>query len=91
VYEAGQEALKKHPLGKYGVFVAHGIGMVSHEQPVINPQVHRPLEAGMVLSVETEFRHPDIGHVKIEDAVAITPDGSEGLGDFGREWQIVGK
>ncbi|MBI4639135.1 MAG: aminopeptidase P family protein [Candidatus Tectomicrobia bacterium] len=91
VYEAGQEALKRHPLGKYGVFVAHGIGMVSHEQPVINSQIHRSLEAGMVLSIETEFRHPDIGHVKIEDAIAVTPHGNEGLGDLGREWQIIGK
>ncbi len=85
----GDEAVKASPFAAYGRFVAHGIGMVSHEQPVIQPGNERPLAAGMVLSIETEFRHPEVGHVKIEDAVAITPTGCEGLGDQGREWQIV--
>ena len=26
-----------------------------------------------------------VGHVKIEDAVAVTEDGCEGLGDLGRD------
>ncbi|MER3398065.1 MAG: hypothetical protein C4316_05915 [Chloroflexota bacterium] len=86
----GQEAVAALPFRAYGRFVAHGIGMVSHEEPRINPDNPRPLEAGMVLSVETEFRHPEVGHVKIEDAVVLTPAGCEGLGDLGREWQIVG-
>ena len=43
----------------------------------------------MVLSIETELIHPEVGHVKIEDAVAVTATGCEGLGDLGREWQVV--
>lgn len=86
---AGQDAMKRLPHGSIGRFVAHGIGMVSHEQPMIRPDSHRPVEAGMVLSVETEFLHPDVGHVKIEDVVAVTPQGYEGMGDLGRDWQIV--
>jgi Xaa-Pro aminopeptidase len=43
----------------------------------------------MVLSIETEFLHPEVGHVKIEDAVAVTADGCEGLGDLGRDWFVV--
>jgi Xaa-Pro aminopeptidase len=70
-------------------YLTHGIGMVSHEQPEISPTNSRPLEAGMVLSIETEFIHPEIGHVKIEDAVAVTETGCEGLGDLGREWHVV--
>lgn len=75
-----------------GRIVAHGIGMVSHEQPMINrpEQSGRTLAVGHVLSVETEFHHPEVGHVKIEDTIAITPNGAEGLGDIGRELQIVG-
>ena len=65
--------------------------MVSHEQPHITPTNRHPLEPGIVLSIETEFIHPEVGHVKIEDAVAVTESGCEGLGDIGREWQIVGK
>ena len=85
----GERAVREHRFGPYGHFVAHGIGMVSHEQPNITPTNPRPLEAGMVLSIETEFIHPEVGHVKIEDAVAVTEMGCEGLGDLGREWQVV--
>jgi Xaa-Pro aminopeptidase len=63
--------------------------MVSHEQPDLSALGQRLLEAGMVLSIETDFIHPDVGHVKIEDAVAVTDAGCEGLGDLGREWHVV--
>jgi len=85
----GERAVRQHKLASYGRFVAHGIGMVSHEQPNITPTNPRPLEAGMVLSIETEFIHPEVGHVKIEDAVAVTEMGCEGLGDLRREWQVA--
>jgi len=85
----GERAVREHRFAPYGRFVAHGIGMVSHEQPHISPTNPRPLESGMVLSIETEFIHPEVGHVKIEDAVAVTEAGCEGLGDLGREWQVV--
>ena len=85
----GERAVAEHRFPQYGKFVAHGIGMVSHEQPNIAPTNARPLEAGMVLSIETEFIHPEVGHVKIEDAVAVTEAGCEGLGDLGRDWHVV--
>ncbi len=86
---AGENALRAHRFAACGRFVAHGIGMVSHEQPQVSPENARPLEAGMVLSIETDFIHPEVGHVKIEDAVAVTDDGCEGLGDAGRDWHVV--
>jgi hypothetical protein len=36
-----------------------------------------------------EFIHPEVGRVKIEDAVAMTERGCGGLGDLGREWHVV--
>ena len=33
----------------------------------------------MVLSVEMEFKHPKVGHVKTEDMVLITETGNEVL------------
>jgi Xaa-Pro dipeptidase len=84
----GENALRRLPHATLGRFVAHGIGMVSHEQPMIAKGSSRQLAAGMVLSVETEFLDPSVGHVKIEDVVAVTPDGYEGMGDLGRDWQI---
>lgn len=85
----GERALRAHRFAACGRFVAHGIGMVSHEQPKVSSTNERPLETGMVLSIETEFIHPEVGHVKIEDAVAVTENGCEGLGDLGRDWNVV--
>lgn len=92
VQQMADSALARSAHAGIGRIVAHGIGMVSHEQPMINvpSQGHRILEVGHVLSVETEYLHPEVGHVKIEDTIAITPNGAEGLGDLGRDLQIVG-
>jgi Xaa-Pro aminopeptidase len=91
VNAAAESALAKSPHGAIGKIVAHGIGMVSHEQPMINvpAQAGHRLEKGHVLSVETEFLHPECGHVKIEDTIAIATDGPKGLGDLGRPLEVV--
>jgi Xaa-Pro aminopeptidase len=76
-------------------FVAHGMGIVSHEAPWLTdkcsvpyPAYHadRPLEAGMVVSIETTLLHPRRGFVKLEDTVAVTADGWRAFGDHGRGW-----
>ena len=69
--------LLEHPLGRYGKFVAHGIGMVHHEKPVVNTHSDEHLEAGMVISIEMEFKDKYTGHVKREDMVVITENGCE--------------
>ncbi len=89
VLAAGQRASRAFSFSRFARFVVHSIGMVPYEQPEFAPDNHRPLEEGMVLSVETDFLHPEVGHVKIEDAVIVGESGCEGLGDIGREWQIV--
>ncbi len=43
----------------------------------------------MVLLFETEYLHPEVGAVKLEDSVAVTADGCEGFGDQGREGQTI--
>jgi Xaa-Pro aminopeptidase len=90
VLAIGQDASMRFAFSQYARFVVHGIGMVPYEQPVFDPPNDRPLEEGMVISVETDFLHPEVGHVKIEDAVAVTSDGCEGFGDRGRDWTIPG-
>ena len=81
-------------------FSAHGMGIVSHEAPWLMPNAfpryaphHRdqPLEAGMVISIETELHHTERGFIKLEDTVAITPTGCEGFGDHGRGWNLAGR
>jgi Xaa-Pro aminopeptidase len=81
-------------------FSAHGMGIVSHEAPWLMstafpryPAYHaeRPLEKGMVISIETELHHTERGFIKLEDTVAITDDGWEAFGDHGRGWNIAGR
>ena len=76
-------------------FVVHGMGIVSHEAPWLTAQspvpydayhANRPLEAGMVLSIETTMLHPRRGFIKLEDTVAVTSTGWEAYGDASRGW-----
>lgn len=83
-----EEFLRRHELGRYGRFIAHGIGMVHHEDPVVNSTSQDVLQAGMVLSVETEFLHPEVGHVKVEDTVLITDSGNEVMTPDGFRWHL---
>jgi Xaa-Pro aminopeptidase len=71
------------------------MGVITHEAPFLmtnHPVAYEgidaahPLEAGMVISVETTMLHPRRGFIKIEDTVAIKADGHELLGDRGRGW-----
>jgi Xaa-Pro aminopeptidase len=89
VWRIGTEAVRTGPAREHGRLLVHGLGMVSHEPPVVAEGGTRPLETGMVLSIETEVRHPDVGHIKLEDSVVVTERGCEGLGDVGRDWCIA--
>lgn len=80
--------LKNHPLGSSGKFIAHGIGLVHHEKPVINLQSAEILEPGMVISIEMEFKNREVGHVKIEDMVLITEKGCEVLSPGSGNWDF---
>ena len=80
-------------------FLAHGMGLVSHEAPRLTStgpvpyddyDAHRPLEAGMVISVETTLQHPQRGFIKLEDTVAVTDTGFEIYGEGGRGWNRGG-
>ena len=87
------------PHRAYTDFVAHGMGLISHEAPRLTskrpgalPRLRRgaPAEAGMVLSIETTMHHPGRGFVKLEDTVAVTETGCEAFGDKGRGWNRGG-
>ncbi len=69
--------ISAHPLAEHGKFIAHGIGLIHHEDPVVHRDSALPLELGMVISIEMEFRSSAVGHVKIEDMVIITETGNE--------------
>jgi Xaa-Pro aminopeptidase len=76
-------------------FIAHGMGVISHEAPRLTGRgsvpypgedEDRPLEQGMVISIETTMSHPRRGFIKLEDTVAVTDNGHEAYGDYCRSW-----
>ncbi len=80
-------------------FMAHGMGLVSHEAPRLTsgaPQGYEgcdadlPLESGMVISIETTMAHPRRGFVKLEDTLAVTETGWVAYGDGQRGWNHAG-
>lgn len=99
VFEAADERLRVSDRKDQLSFLAHGTGLVTHEAPRLTDEgsppypadhVDRPLEAGMVLSVETDLRSPEVGFVKIEDTVFVTQDGWQAPADSGRGWNVAG-
>ena len=99
IYAAAEPVLKKSKLHNHYEFLAHGMGLVSHEAPRLTNagpvpydayDAQRPLEAGMVISVETTLLHPRRGFIKLEDTVAVTPTGHEIYGNRARGWNRAG-
>lgn len=98
IYEAGRRAKEQCKFGKSFCFVVHGMGLISHEAPRLQhneefgygaAHAEHPLEAGMVLSIETGIKHPEAGFIKLEDTVVVTETGWEAYGDWARDWNQV--
>jgi Xaa-Pro aminopeptidase len=99
IYVSAGEVLAKSPRANSIEFVAHGMGLISHEAPRLTSHgpvpypahdADRPLESGMVISIETTLAHPRRGFIKLEDTVAVTDTGWEAFGDRGRGWNRGG-
>jgi Xaa-Pro aminopeptidase len=99
VFAAAEALTRGSPHGNSLEFVAHGMGLISHEAPRLTDRgpvpysaydADLPLQTGMVLSIETTILHPRRGFIKLEDTVAVTESGCEGFGDRGRGWNRCG-
>jgi Xaa-Pro aminopeptidase len=99
IYAAAKPLVQKSKHHNHIEFLAHGMGMVSHEAPRLTDRgpvpypaeyADQPLEAGMVVSVETTLMHPSRGFIKLEDTVTVTEDGHEVYGESARGWNRAG-
>jgi Xaa-Pro aminopeptidase len=99
IYISAGKIMEKAARGNSLEFVAHGMGLISHEAPRLTGRgpvpypaydSTRPLESGMVISIETTLQHPRRGFIKLEDTVAVTEGGWEAFGDQGRGWNRGG-
>jgi Xaa-Pro aminopeptidase len=99
IYAAAEKLLKQSQQCDNMEFLAHGMGLVSHEAPRLtvtgpvpydDPDARRPLEPGMVVSIETTLKHPRRGFIKLEDTVVVTDSRHEIFGEGGRGWNRGG-
>jgi Xaa-Pro aminopeptidase len=99
IYEAAEARLKQSKIKDHTDFLAHGMGLVTHEAPRLTGtgpvrydgyDADKALEQGMVVSVETTLQHPKRGFIKLEDTVVITADGHDVYGEGARGWNRGG-
>jgi Xaa-Pro aminopeptidase len=99
IYASAEVLLAKSKQHNHMHFLAHGMGLVSHEAPRLTAtgpvpydayDATRPLETGMVVSVETTLQHPKRGFIKLEDTIAVTDTGYEIYGEGARGWNRGG-
>lgn len=100
VFSAAHEVLARSPNRAQIDFMAHGVGLVTHEAPRLTDKGpvpypgtdgERPLESGMVVSVETTLKHPRRGYIKLEDSAAVLAGGCEVFADRARGWNRPGR
>ena len=99
IYGAAEPLVQRSKHHNHLHFLAHGMGLVSHEAPRLTAtgpvpydayDASRPLESGMVVSVETTLQHPRRGFIKLEDTVVVTGTGFDIYGEGGRGWNRGG-
>jgi Xaa-Pro aminopeptidase len=66
----------------------HGVGLEIHEAPRISLRSPEPLKSGNVVTIEPGLYYPEIGGVRIEDLVAVTPTGCRNLTRFPKYLEI---
>jgi Xaa-Pro aminopeptidase len=66
----------------------HGVGLDIHEEPRVSTRSTATLRAGYVVTVEPGVYLPELGGVRIEDTLLVTPDGCDRLTQAPKNPQI---
>lgn len=83
---AARSVLRQQGLARYFTHsTGHGLGIEVHEEPRLARGQKTRLEAGQVVTIEPGIYLPGIGGIRIEDDLAITPEGATQLTNAPRE------
>jgi Xaa-Pro aminopeptidase len=66
----------------------HGVGLEIHEDPRVTFASTATLAAGHVVTVEPGVYLPELGGVRIEDTLVVTPSGSRPLTHASKNWDL---
>ncbi|MFO7952365.1 MAG: Xaa-Pro peptidase family protein [Bacillota bacterium] len=73
----------------FGHGLGHGVGLETHEQPVLNKHSNTVLEPGMVVTIEPGIYIPGSMGVRIEDMLCLTENGAEVITNSPRELIMI--
>ena len=84
---AARSVITKAGLGKaFNHSTGHGLGMQVHESPRIAMDQERPLQAGMVITIEPGIYFPGWGGIRIEDDILVTKNGHDVLSSVPKDF-----
>jgi Xaa-Pro dipeptidase len=90
VFHAGVAGTRKAGIPHYDrSHIGHGAGLEIYDIPLLGPNDHTPLEAGMVFQVELPYYELGFPGLQIEDTVLVGERGSEILGRLDRSFRVV--
>jgi len=92
IFNAVVETVRKAGIPHFQrTHVGHGIGIAGagYEPPLLVPSDDTPLQAGMVLCVETPYVEVGFGALQVEDMLVVTNDGYRLLTHSERRIQVV--
>ena len=92
IFDETLEAVRAAGIPHYGrQHVGHGIGLGlgGYDRPTLSPGDRTPLEADMVLCVETPYYELGWGSVQVEDMIVVTGDGYRRLTSVPRDLQVL--
>jgi len=80
VHERAEKIFEEYGLSEYFPHLTgHGIGLETHEGPILDENQNVELKSGMVVTVEPGIYKKGIGGARVEDMLLVTEDGHEEL------------
>jgi Xaa-Pro aminopeptidase len=90
VFHAGVAGTRKAGIPHYDrSHIGHGAGLEIYDIPLLGPNDHTPLEAGMVFQVELPYYELGFPGLQIEDTVLVGEHGSQIIGQLDRSFRVV--
>ncbi len=87
---AARRSLRRSKLEQYFTHsTGHGVGLEIHERPRLAQGQKAPLTAGSVITAEPGVYIPNLGGIRIEDTVLVTPEGPEILTPASKDHWVI--